>query len=129
MPRRGRITFDTVRDIGLTLPGVEAGTAYGSPMLRVNGRIFTGIAVNKQAEPDSLMVYVTDFEQRDALVEEDPATYYIKPHYEPYPVVLVRLVRVTRDALEDLVRGAHRVVSAKRPARNRSRKAVSKRRK
>src|SRR5262245_7888977 len=117
-----RITFDTVRKIGLKLPGTEAGTAYGSPMLRVNGRIFAGIAVNKQAEPDSLMVYLADFDQRDALIEEDPDTYYVRPHYEPYPVVLVRLARITRDALEDLVRGAHRVVASKRPARSRSRK-------
>lgn len=128
MPGRSRITFETVREIGLKLPGVEAGTAYGSPMLRVNGRIFTGIAVNRQAEPDSLMVYLSDFEERDALIEEDPDTYYVKPHYEAYPVVLVRLRRVTRDALEDLVRGAHRIVSSKPPRRARTRKPASKRR-
>ena len=120
-------TFDTVREIGLKLPGAVVGTAYGSPMLRVNGRIFAGIAINKQAEPNSLMVYVADFDQRDALIEEDPDTYYVRPHYEAYPVVLVRLTRVTREALEDLVRGAHRVVSLKRPARARARKSTSQR--
>src|SRR5262245_62453330 len=128
MASRSRITFDTVRAIGLQLPGTEAGTAYGSPMLRVNGRIFAGIAVNKQAEPDSLMVYVADFDQRDALIAEDPDTYYVRPHYEPYPVVLVRLARVSRAALEDLVRGAHRVVASKPPARNRARTGTGKRR-
>jgi hypothetical protein len=112
-----RITFRTVSEIGLTLPGTEVGTAYGSPMLRVNGRIFAGLAVNKQAEPDSLMVYVADFEQRDALISEDPDRYYVKPHYESYPVVLVRLARVDRDVLEDLLRGSHRVVSSKPPRR------------
>jgi hypothetical protein len=119
MPGRSRISFETVREIGLALPGVEAGTAYGSPMLRVNGRIFAGIAVNRQAEPGSLMVYVSGFEERDALLAEAPDTYYVRPHYEPYPVVLVRLSRVTRDALEDLVRGAHRIIGSKRPARAR----------
>ena len=117
-----RITFDTVREIGDRLPGTEVGTAYGSPALKVNGRLYAAIAVNKEAEPNSLVVYLTDVAQRKALLEEDPRTYYVKPHYEPYPVVLVRLARVTRDALEDLLRGAHRVVSSKRPARPRKQK-------
>ena len=123
MGTRRRITFDTVRQIGDQLPGTEVGTAYGSPALRVNGRIYAGIAVNKEAEPDSLGVYLADFEQREALLAEDPATYYVRPHYEPYPIVLVRLTRVTRDALEDLLRGAHRVMSSKPLARRRTKKS------
>ena len=31
-------------------------------------------------------------DQRDALIAEAPDVYYLKPHYEPYPCVLVRLV-------------------------------------
>jgi hypothetical protein len=116
MTTRRRITFDTVRDIGTQLPGTEVGTAYGSPALKVNGRVYAGIAINKDAEPNSLFVYLADFEQRDALLAEDPDTYYVKPHYQPYPVVLVRLACVTHDALKDLLCGAHRVVSSK-PAR------------
>ena len=119
--RRG-ITFDTVRDIGQQLPGTEVGTAYGSPALKVNGRIYAVIAINKEAEPNSLAVYLADFEQREALLSEDPDTYYVKPHYEPSPIVLVRLARVTRDALKDLLCGAHRVVSSKPPQRRKATK-------
>ena len=122
MSSRRRITFDTVCEIGKQLPGTEVSSAYGSPALKVNGRIYAGIAINKEAEADSLVVYLTDFEQREKLLEEDPGIYYVKPHYEPYPVVLVRLACVTRDALKDLLRGAHRVVSSKPPARQRARK-------
>jgi hypothetical protein len=125
MPGNTRINFGTVREIGLKLPGAEAGMAYGSPMLKVNGRIFAGIPVNKEAEPNSLAVYLSDFDERDALLGEDPDTYYVKPHYEPYPIVLVRLGRINREALEDLLRGAHRVVSRKRPARRRTRRVRS----
>lgn len=35
---RGTINFDTVRKIGLALPGVEESTAYGSPALQVVGQ-------------------------------------------------------------------------------------------
>jgi hypothetical protein len=122
MGTRRQITFDTVREIGQKLPGTEVSTAYGSPALKVNGRMYAVIAINKEAEPNSLGVYLRDFEQREALLAEDPQTYYLKPHYESYPVVLVRLARVNRDALEDLLRGAHRVVSSKPPAPRRATK-------
>ena len=122
MSTKRRVTFDTVREIGEQLPGTEVGTAYGSPALKVNGRLYACIAINKEAEPNSLMVYLTDFEQRDDLLAEDPGTYYVKPHYEGYPVILVRLACVTRDALKDLLRGAHRVVSSKPSPRRRAMK-------
>ena len=109
--RRG-ITFDTIREIGKQLPGTEVGTAYGSPALKVNGRMYAAIAINKEAEPNSLVVFLADFDQREVLIAEDPDTYYVKPHYEPHPVVLVRLSRVTRDALTGLLYGAHRSASS-----------------
>ena len=117
MNAKGGITFDTIRQIGEQLPGTETGTAYGSPALRVNGHIYAAIAVNKEVEPNSLAVYLADFEHRDTLLAEDPKTYYLKPHYETYPIVLVRLSVVIRAALQDLLRGAHRVMSGKPPVR------------
>ena len=122
MGKKTQLTVDTVLEIGEKLPGTEVATAYGSPALKVNGRMYACIAINKAAEPNSLVVHVADFEQRDALLAEAPDTYYVKPHYEAYPVVLVRLGNVTRGALEDLLRGAHRIVSRRPPARRGSRK-------
>ena len=74
--------------------------------------MFVCIASHKSAEPNTLVVMM-DFADRDALIEDDPGTYYLKPHYLNYPCVLVRLSRVGADALHDLVNGAHRFVSAK----------------
>jgi hypothetical protein len=107
------VTFDDVRKFGLTLPNTEEGTAWGTPVLRVNGTIFTGIPIHKSAEPDSIMFRV-DFADRDLLIEEQPGLYYTAAHYENYPCVLVRLPRLNRDALEDLVRMAHRYSSRPR---------------
>lgn len=104
------ITWDTVLEIGLTLPNTTAGTAWGSPTLEVNGRRFAAVPVHRSAEPGSFAVYC-DFSDRDALIGEQPDTYYTAAHYENYPCVLVRLSRVNRDALEDLLRMAHRFVS------------------
>ena len=88
-------------------------TTYGQPALKVRGKMFVCIASHKSAEPNTLVVMM-DFADRDALIEDDPDTCYLKEHYVNYPCVLVRLSRVGRDALQDLVVGAHRFVSAQR---------------
>src|SRR6267142_3262850 len=110
MAQRSR--FKTVESIGRTLPDVEVTTTYGQPALKVRGKMFVCIASHKSAEPDTLVVMM-DFADRDALVAEDPATYYLKEHYVNYPCVLARLSRVRADALRDLVTGAYRFMSAR----------------
>jgi hypothetical protein len=104
-------SFKPVESVGRTLPDVEVTTTWGQPALKVRGKMFVCIASHKSAEPNTLVVMM-DFADRDALVEEDPATYYLKEHYLNYPCVLVRLSRVRADALRDLITGAHRFVSA-----------------
>lgn len=134
MPRP--ITFARVEKIASTLPDVEVTTTWGTPALKVHGRMFACLASHKSAEPNTLVVMM-DFPDRDALVEEDPDTYYLEEHYLTYPCVLVRLSRVHPDALRDLVVGAHRYVSSKRrnrtsaggrPARRSTRPSPSRRR-
>ena len=108
------INFDTVRKIGLALPDVEEGTTYGTPALKVGGKMFTCIPSHRTAEPDSLAVRV-DFERRADLLSAAPDVYYLPDHYVNYPVVLVRLTRIHPDALIDLLRAAHSSVAAKAP--------------
>jgi hypothetical protein len=105
-------SFKTVESIGRTLPDVEVTTLWGQPALKVRGKMFVAVASHPSAEPNTLVVMM-DFADRDALVEEDPGTYYLKEHYVNHPCVLVRLSRVRVDALRDLIAGAHRWVSAK----------------
>ena len=77
MPRN---SFTLVQSIGRTLPDVEVTTTWGQPTLKVRGKMFVCIASHKSAEPDTLVVMM-DFADRDALIEEDPDTYYLKEHY------------------------------------------------
>jgi len=65
--------------IGRTLPDVEVTTTWGQPTLKVRGRMLACMASHKSAEPDTLVVMM-DFADRDALVEDDPGTYYLKEH-------------------------------------------------
>ena len=93
-----RSSFKTVESIARTLPDVEVTTAWGQPALKVRGKMFACIASHKSAEPNTLAVMM-DFGDRDALLQDDPETYYLKEHYVNYPCVLVRLSRVRADAL------------------------------
>jgi hypothetical protein len=107
------LTFESVRKIGLALPDVEEGTMYGSPALKVRGRLLTCVAVNKSAEAESLAVSI-DLDQRSGLLEEAPETYYVTDHYVGYPIVLVKLSRIRTDELRDLLGSAWRFVTAQK---------------
>ena len=107
---KSRVSFETVRKVGLRLPDVEESTAYGKPALKVRGKTFVCMCSHKSADPDSLVVR-TDFEQRDELLASDPDVYYITDHYKDYPAVLVRLPRVTPGILPDLLGMAYRFVA------------------
>ena len=117
-PSRRRDPFAPVEAIGRTLPDVEVTTTWGKSALKVRGKMFVCIPSHKSAEPDSLVVMMA-IPDRDALVAEEPDTYYLKDHYVGYPCILVRLSRVHPDALHGLVVGAHRFMSAKRKPRDR----------
>jgi hypothetical protein len=115
------IDFDSLRKVGLALPGVEESTAYGSPALKVHGKLLACVPVNRSAEPGSLAVRV-DFDDRAELLAAAPDIYYVTDHYLNYTSVLVRLSRVTPDVLRDLLGMAHKFVTADTAHRSRSRK-------
>jgi hypothetical protein len=119
---RRKITFETVREMGLALPDVEAGTTYGSPALKVGGRMFACLAIHRSAEPGSLVIWV-DPDQRRELIAAEPETYYLTDHYVNYPVMLVRLARVHPNALRDLLSAAWRLVSSRKRARRKNKRS------
>ena len=116
--------FEIVRAVGLTLPHVKATTKYdGSPVLKLNGCFMAGLATHPSAEPDTLVVRA-GCEEREWLIADAPETYYLTDYYRSYPLLLVRLSRVDRDALHDLLSVSWRVTSLKVPNRSRSHRKV-----
>jgi hypothetical protein len=61
----------------------------------------------------------TGFEDREWLLEDAPETYYVTDYYRNIPVVLVRLSRIDRDALRDLLTVSWRLTLAKAGRRQR----------
>ena len=113
-----KIDFDAVREIALTLPDVEESTIHGAPSLKVRGRLLTCPAIHRSAEPNTLAVRI-DFDQRAELIAAEPSVYYVTDHYVDYPTVLVRLSRIDRNSLRDLLGMAWNFVSSKNKTRSR----------
>ena len=103
-------TWDEVVAIGLGYPGVEVGTSYGTPALRVKGK---GMC-RMRTDPDALVVRVLDLADREALRRGEPDVFFTTPHYDGYPYVLVRLEAIGRDQLGELIEDAWRIRAPKR---------------
>ncbi len=123
---KSKVTFDTVRKIGITFPDVEDGATYGQAALKVHGKLLACIPSNKSAEPNSVALPI-DPEDRAELIAAAPDVYYAPEHYLDYPMVLVRLTRVDEAALRDLLGMAYKyVVSHPKHKRTFRKKAPSK---
>ena len=102
-------TFDTVRMIGLKLAGVEESTSYGTPALKVRGKLFARLKEDRET-----LVVRTDRDARDELIAAEPDTYYVTDHYLNYPWVLVTVARAPPTRFRDLLHAAWQLASPKR---------------
>lgn len=102
-------TFATVQAIMRALPETEEGIAFGTPSFRVRKKF-----ISRLREADVLVVKVEDMLLRDGLLQAKPAIYFITPHYEDYPAVLVRLSQIDAAELEDLLTDAWFAAAPKR---------------
>jgi hypothetical protein len=112
--RRGRFapvpTWEDVVEIGTRLPGVEVGTSFRTPALRVGGKGMCRL----RSEPKALVLRVADLGEREALLQGQPDAFFSTPHYDGHPYVLVRLEAVDRAELAELIEDAWRVRAPKR---------------
>jgi hypothetical protein len=84
------MTHEEVREIALALPEVVEGVHYGHPSFKAFGKFLTRI----RAEDDSLVLAGVTFDEREMLMEAEPETFHLVPHYQNYPAVLARLATV-----------------------------------
>ncbi|HTQ81083.1 MAG TPA: MmcQ/YjbR family DNA-binding protein [Thermoanaerobaculia bacterium] len=108
-PPKAPVSFDTVRELALALPGVEEGTSYGTPALKVKGKFLLRL----REDGESLAVRL-DFDTRDLRLQADPEAFFLTDHYRGYPAILVRLSAVSIEALQEVIEEAWRFVAPKR---------------
>ena len=65
----------------------------------------------------------TEFEHREKLIADNPRVFYLRPHYQNYPVVLVRLDQIDRAELNGMLRSAYNAVVSGKVRIGRSRVA------
>jgi hypothetical protein len=103
--RRGRdaegVTWDDVVRIGLELPEVEVGAAYGTPALRVRGSFMCRVR-----EDGETLAIRCDLDERPFLIEAHEGVLFVTPHYEAWPMVLVALPRADDQLVRELVEDA-----------------------
>ena len=110
--RSKTLDFEVVRAIAMRLPDVEESTIHGASSLKVRGKLLTCPALHRSAEPNTLAVRIR-IDQRAELMAAEPDVYYVTDHYLNYPTVLVRLTRIHRDSLRDLLSMAWQFVVSK----------------
>ena len=105
------MTWEDVLRLCGTLPEVEEATSFGTPALRLRGKLL----VRLRDDGETLALRV-DYEERLALVNEQPGVFFVTPHYQNYPFVLVRLAGVDPEELEELLVEAWLLSAPKRLA-------------
>jgi hypothetical protein len=117
--------FDIVLELGLAFPRARKTRYYGGPALEIDGEVFAVQTSHRSADPNSISV-AAKFERREKLIADNPLVFYLKPHYQNYPVVLVRLDQIGRQELSEVLRAAYNTVVSGKVKVGRSR--VGKRR-
>jgi hypothetical protein len=64
--------------------------------------------------PDAFFVRCAGVEERNELLKAEPGKFFITPHYDGYPGLLVRLSRVDLDELAEIVTESWRLCAPKR---------------
>jgi hypothetical protein len=95
-------TWKTVQEIASGLPATEESTSYGTPALKVKGKLLARL----REDDGGLVVYT---EEKEALLADDRGIYYTTPHYDGYPTVLLRLPKIGVRELREVLTEAWRI--------------------
>ena len=103
------MTEAEMRAVILAFPGAEDGTSYGKPSFKVRGKLFTRL----RAEDASLVLTGVGFDEREMLMEADPATFHITAHYKDYQIVLARIETLSPGGLRGFLERRWRKLATK----------------
>jgi hypothetical protein len=119
-------TWKSVHRFLVHLPEAEfdpGRMVFPQGVVRVRGKVVAYPAGGDRgsppdAQPGEEFVFVkTPPADREALLAQDPVTFFLTPHYAGSPGVIVRLSTVDPDHLEELLVEAWRTVAPKRLVR------------
>ena len=104
------MTPDEMREIVLSFPGAEEAVSYGQPSFKVNGKFFTRL----RSEDQSMVLTGISMDEREMLMEAEPDTFHITPHYKDYPSVLARIATLHPGSFRNLLDRKWRAIAPKK---------------
>jgi hypothetical protein len=112
-----------IRRIALGLPDTSEGADRFAFSVR-NGKKDKGFAwvwmervdpkKGRVANPKVVAVRVANEGEKQALIASDPAKFFTEPHYNGFPAVLVRIAKVGRAEMRELLIDAWRCQAPKK---------------
>jgi hypothetical protein len=87
--KRSTDHFARVRAAAAHLPEVEVSTSYGTPALKVRGKLIA------RMKDDVTLVVMCPIDEKEMLIEVDSKVYFETDHYKGWPAVLVRLGKIS----------------------------------
>jgi hypothetical protein len=103
-------SFGKISKFALALPGVEARSSYGTPGLFVGKKFMARL---RNDDLDSMVLKPVEDDEQRFLMETQPDVFFLTPHYVGYPTILIRLSKVDRAQLEELVEQSWRRLATK----------------
>ena len=104
--------WDTVREIALAFPEVEAASS-GRVAFSVRGKGFAWEA--RERDGGGLAVRV-DRDDKQLFLDANPDVYFTSPHYNGYPAVQIRVETIDPDELRERLEDAWLIQAPKRLA-------------
>jgi len=104
------MTAEEMRQIVLSFPGAEEGVSYGAPSFKVNGKFFTRL----RGEDQSVVLVGVGPDEREMLMEAEPATFHITAHYKDYPAVLARIATLHPGSFRNLLERKWRTIAPRK---------------
>jgi hypothetical protein len=109
------MTLEEMEAIVMSFPGAEKGISYGRPSYKVNGKFFTRL----RHEDESLVLLEVSYDEREMLMEAEPQTFHITPHYKDYPSVLARMASLHPGSLRNFLDRRWRKIAPKKLVKER----------
>jgi len=103
------VTAEEMKTIVMAFPGAEEGMSYGSPSFKLNGKFFTRL----RHDDASVVLMDVSYDEREMLMEAEPATFHLTPHYKDYPCVLARIASLHPGSFQNFLERRFRKVAKK----------------
>jgi hypothetical protein len=106
--------FAAAVKLAMRFPGIEVETSYGTPGIKVKGKFMARL----RTEAEGWLAIKCDFIDREILLQSAPHIFHLTPHYQNYPMVLVDLAAIDKQALLAVLERAWRTTASKKAVRD-----------